>query len=124
MKIDLIEAHTLANKISFANLLRILNDSSASALSLSRAVKPFFAIQFSRELFKGVEEDAYRFSAMLTRLRRPPLEASLYRELVSHTRAFLVDKSAAIPYVFEEWRRALVSSGLDSEIDFQTGYPF
>ena len=123
MKIDLIEAHTLANKILYANLLRALNDSSANALSLSLAVKPFFAIQFSRELFKGMEADAYRFSVILTRLRRSPLEAPLYRKLISHVKTFLVDKSAVIPYVFEEWRRVLVLSGLESEIDFPDWIP-
>ena len=121
MKIDSVLASSLAGKILFANLLRVLNDSSSSIPKLSEAVLPFFAIQFSKEMLQGM--DAYKFSVILTRLRRSILPADIYRELIIHVKTFLVDRSAVIPFVFEEWRRVIVLSGLDSEIDFPDWIP-
>ena len=121
MKIDSIRASSLAGKILFANLLRALNDSSSSILKITEAVLPFFAIQFSKEMLQGM--DAYKFDVILTRLRRSILPADIYRELIIHVKTFLVDRSAVIPYVFEEWRRVIVLSGLDSEIDFPDWIP-
>ena len=68
----MIEANALTGKVLFANLLRSLNDISATPTSLVYAAKPFFAIQFGRQMPQGME--AYQFSVTLTRLRRsiPP----------------------------------------------------
>ena len=123
MKIDRIEAHALAGRILLSNLIRSLNDSSSTSTSLAQAAKPFFAIQFGRDMFKVMEGDAYRFSVSLTRLRRSALPGDLYKALIIHVKDFLTDDSAAIPYVFEEWRRLLVRSDLGADLEFSDWIP-
>ena len=123
MKIDLVEANALAARVIFANLLRSLNDSSATPNSLAQSVKPFFAIQFGRDMFKAMASDAYRSSVILTRLRRSSLPSTLYKALIAHVKDFLGDESAVIPYVFEEWRRLIARSELNRDLDFPDWIP-
>ena len=117
----MVESHALAGKISFANIIRSLNDTSATPLIIFQAVGNFFAIQPTQEMIHGV--DAYRFSVILTRLKRSILPTDLYMELIGLAKSFLIDKSAIVPYVFEEWRRAIARSGLESEIEFTDWIP-
>lgn len=107
MEIDIVVANSSAGKILLANLLRAMNDSSDGS-KLTQAVKPFFAINFIREMFKGMDKDAYRFSVILTRLKRSSLPATWYRALVTHVKSFLTDNSSAIPFVFDGRGRILV----------------
>ena len=67
--------------------------------------------------------DAYRFSVMLTRLRRSILPSDLYKALVAHVKDFLGDDSSVIPYVFEEWRRLIIRSELSGDLDFPDRIP-
>ena len=108
MQVDLTEANSLAGRILFANLLRSMND-SVNSEKLILAVKPFFALRFDREMIQGMDADAYRFSVILTRLRRSDLPAVWYRALTLHVKSFLADKSAVIPFVYEEWRPSCFS---------------
>ena len=97
----MIEANSIAGKILFANILRPINDTSAASTTLAQAAKPFFAIQFGREMLQGM--DAHRFNVILTRLKRPILPCDIYKALVAHVKDSLADRSSVIPYVFEEW---------------------
>ena len=121
MKVDFVEANSLAGKILFANLLRSMNDTVSDPNRLISAIKPFFALEFGRDMLQGM--DAYRFSVILTRLRRTALPPDWYQALVAHVKVFLNDKSEVVPFVFEEWRRLIVRAGLDSVLDFPDWVP-
>ena len=121
MKIDLVEANSLAGKILFANLLRSMNDSVTDPNSLILAIKPFFALEFGRDMLRGM--DAYRFSVILTRLRRSALPADWYQAVVSHVKTFLTDKSEVSPSYLRNGVASSSERVSNPRLISRTGFP-
>lgn len=119
--IDMDEIFILTAKLIYSNVLRVLNDSSSPAHMLLKAIKPFFAVQFSRRVVKEV--DNYLLKVLLARLKRSKFSAHWYQLLLKHMSVSLTDDSVAIPFVFEEWRRLLVRFRLSEDLAFPDWIP-
>ena len=114
--IDMDEIFILTAKLIYANLLRVLNDSSYPANELLRAAKPLFAVRFSRTVIFAL--DNYKLKVLMGRLKSSCLSAHWYQLLLRHMSEAMADDSVAIPFVFEEWRQLLVRPQLFTEKSF------
>ena len=121
VEIDWEEVYILNARLIFANVLRVLNDSLTNAEAILVAIKPFFAVQFSKKVL--AQMDYHKFRSLIARLRRSSLPGDWHAQLVAHIKLAWADDSIAIPFAFEEWRRLLVRFELDAALPFQDWIP-
>ena len=119
--LDMDEVYILTAKLIYTNILRALNDIHSPAHVLLKAIKPFFAVQFTRRVVREV--DGYLLKVLMARLKRSSLSAHWYQMLLKHMSVALTDDSVAIPLVFEEWRCLLVRFQLCDSLPFPDWIP-
>ena len=119
--LDYTEIHILAGRLIYQDVLRAVNDRLSKPDQMIRAIKPFFAVQFSREVVRGI--DGYRLKVLVSRLKNSALPGEWYARILAHIKLAWADESIAIPFAFEDWRRLLVRFDFDNAQEFQDWIP-
>ena len=109
-----LHATVAACKLFTQSTIRVLMDSSYSAKMIPTAILPFFAIDFTRDVVRLVNN--YTLSRFLNRLRGPLLDRAHYRALVDHIKIPMVEESLVFAPVLEEWRLIIVRNNLTDQL--------
>ena len=115
------EIRILTRRIVFRNVLRVAHDPLSKKDALDAAIKPFFAVQFTKAVVTGV--DNYKLMVLMARLKRPDLPREWYAQLFAHAMVAWAGDSIATPFLFEEWIVFLVRSELNNFKDFHDRMP-
>ena len=101
--------------------IQILTDSPYTSSAIFEAILPLFAIDFSRDVIKGLKP--YKMTQFLNRLRGSKLDRSRYRDLVNHIRDPLIDDTIIFSPQLEEWRSVIVRRNLTERISLPDWIP-